>query len=85
MKSLFEGKTLTAKSFSFLSPEHKRNFITENVKLKIKKEPDNPKKLWLNLNGMDILEWFKQKYQEVQQNFSMDKKPELSKSRGVKM
>lgn len=56
---LFEGKNLTAKSFSFFSPEHNRKFEAADVKLKIEKEPDDPKKLRLNLNGTNILDWFK--------------------------
>ncbi|KAA6312206.1 hypothetical protein EZS27_036821 [termite gut metagenome] len=66
IKSLFEGKSLTAKYFSFFSSEHNQKFTAEDVRLKIEKEPDNPKKLRLNLNGMNILEWFRQKFRELQ-------------------
>jgi chromosome segregation ATPase len=66
IKMLFTGKTLTAKSFSFFSSEHNQKFTAEDVKLKIEKEPDNSNKLRLNLNGMNILNWFREKYQEVQ-------------------
>jgi len=65
IKALFEGKTLTAKSFFFFSPEHNQKFMADDVRLKIEKEKDNPNKLRLNLNGMNILEWFKQKYREL--------------------
>lgn len=85
IKSLFEGKILTAKSFSFFSPEHNQKFTAEDVKLKIEKEPDNPNKLRVNLNGMDILIWFKQKYQEVQQKFSIDRKPEVNRNKRIKI
>jgi hypothetical protein len=81
IKALLTGKTLTAKAFSFFSPEHKQKFSAENVKLKIESEPDNPNKLRLNLNGMSILEWFRQRFQEVK----FSKKPEISKNRGIKM
>ncbi|MDR0505707.1 MAG: plasmid recombination protein [Dysgonamonadaceae bacterium] len=64
VKMLFVGKSLTIKSFSFLSPEHSRKFTATEVKLKIDKEPD---KLRLNLNGMNIMDWFRQKFQELQQ------------------
>jgi hypothetical protein len=66
IKMLFTGKTLKAKSFSFFSPEHNQKFTAENINLKIEKEQDNSNKLRLNLNGMNILDWFKGKYQEVQ-------------------
>lgn len=56
IKSLFEGKSLTAQSFSFFSPEHNRRFTAENVNLKIEPEQNNPNKLRLNLNGTNTLE-----------------------------
>ncbi|KAA6340297.1 Plasmid recombination enzyme [termite gut metagenome] len=85
IKSLFEGKSLTAKPFSFFSPEHNQKFMAEDVRLKIEKEPDNPNKLRLNLNGMNILEWFKVKYQEVQKKHNTGRKPEINKSKGIKI
>jgi hypothetical protein len=66
IKMLFTGKKLTAKSFSFFSPEHNQKFTAENINLKIEKEQGNPNKLRLNLNGVNILDWFREKYQEVQ-------------------
>lgn len=65
IKMLFEGKNLTAKSYSFFSPEHNRKFEAEDIKLKVEKEPDDPNKLRLSLNGTNILDWFKKKYQEI--------------------
>jgi hypothetical protein len=85
IKALLAGKTLNAKSFSFFSPEHKREFTAEDVKLRIEKESENPDKLRLNINGMDILEWFRVKYQEVQNKFNFSRKPEINKSKGVRM
>ncbi|KAA6321730.1 Plasmid recombination enzyme [termite gut metagenome] len=74
IKSLFEGKCLTAKSFSFFSPEHNQKFTVEDVRLKIEREPDNPNKLRLNLNGVNILEWFRQKYKKVQHTINGNRK-----------
>ncbi|MDR2058085.1 MAG: hypothetical protein LBP83_07390 [Dysgonamonadaceae bacterium] len=85
IKALLTGKTLAAKSFSFFSPKHNQKFTMEDVKLKIEKMPDNPNKLRLNLNGVDILEWFKQKYQEVQKKFSIGKKLEVNRNKGIKI
>jgi hypothetical protein len=85
IKALFAGKTLTAKSFPFFSPEHNQKFTAEDVKLKIEKEPDNPNKSRLNLNGMNILEWFREKYLEVQKQFGVDRKLEMNKNKGIKM
>jgi hypothetical protein len=85
IRALFEGKSLTAKSFSFFSPEHNQKFTVEDVKLKIEKEPDNPKKLRLNLNGMDILEWFRVKYGKFSRKLDTEKKEEMPKNKGFKI
>lgn len=81
IRILFEGRNLTAKSYSFFSPEHNRKFEATDVKLKIEKETENPNKLKLTLNGVDILEWFKLKYKELQESI----KPSENKRRGFKM
>ena len=75
VKALIYGKLLTAKAFSFFSPEHNQKFTVEDMKLKIEKEPDNPNKLRLNLNGMNILDWFKQKYSELQKKNELKIQP----------
>ncbi|KAA6343153.1 Plasmid recombination enzyme [termite gut metagenome] len=85
IKALLEGKSLTAKSFSFFSPEHNQKFTAEDVRLKIEKELDNPNKFRLNLNGMNILEWFRKKYQEVQKQFGIKGKQEMNKSKEIKI
>ena len=80
VKSLIAGKILTAETFIFFSPEHNQKFTAVDVKLKIEKELDDPKKLRLNLNGMDILEWFKEKYQKFQQKTEVNaKQPQRNK------
>jgi len=89
IKALLEGKNLTAKTFSFFSPEHKQKFTAEDVKLKMEKEPDNPDKLRLNLNGMNILDWFREQYQRMVQATNHyarpNIKPEVGKNKGIKM
>ena len=65
--SLLFGKTLSGDSVKLYSPEHKQHFYAKDVQLKIEKEPDNPGKLHLSLNGQNVIDWFKQKYQEVKQ------------------
>ncbi|MDH6309011.1 hypothetical protein M2451_001531 [Dysgonomonas sp. PFB1-18] len=81
IKVLFEGRSLIAKSYSFFSPEHNRKFKAVDVKLKVEKEPDNPDKLRLNLNEQNILDWFKQKYQETKQII----RPNIQKKGGMRM
>jgi hypothetical protein len=69
IKHLLAGKSLsTDKPFAFFSPEHNREFTaTGGVKLKMEQEPGNPSKLRLVLNGVNILDWFKEKAREVKQ------------------
>lgn len=85
IRMLFEGKNLTAKSFSFFSPEHNRKFEAADVKLKIEKEPDDPRKLRLSLNGTDILDWFNIKYREVKESISLRIQPNQNKKGGMKI
>jgi hypothetical protein len=85
IKELFEGKSLTAKSFSFFSPEHKQKFTAKDVELKIGKEPGNPNKLRLNINGADILEWFKQQFNKLQQISKMNNKQNTLKINRLRM
>jgi hypothetical protein len=74
IKALLAGKSLTAKSFSFFSPEHNRKFTAEDVKLKIEKEPESPNKLRLNLNGRDIGEWYRNKLNQTLQSIKFRNK-----------
>ncbi|MDR2913283.1 MAG: plasmid recombination protein [Tannerella sp.] len=85
IKALLEGRNLTAKTFSFFSPEHQQKFTAEDVKLKMEKEPDNPDKLRLNLNGMNILDWFREQYQRMKQATRLNIKPKIDRNKGFKM
>jgi len=85
VKALLSGKGLTAKAFSFFSPEHNQKFTAEDIQLKIEKETDNPNKLRLNLNGMNILDWFRQKFQEVQNKENILKQLEIIRKKGIRM
>jgi hypothetical protein len=64
---LLKGNTLSINSGKLFSPEHNQKFEVINAKMKIENEPGNPNKLRFNLDGMDILEWFKQKHKEFLQ------------------
>jgi hypothetical protein len=68
VKALLAGRTLTSsKPFVLFSPEHNRKFTVENMRLKMEQEPDNPNRLRLVLNGVNLLDWFREKAQEVRQ------------------
>jgi hypothetical protein len=58
----------TSKPFALFSSEHNRKFTAaEGVRLKVEQEPNNPNRLRLVLNGMNILEWFREKAREMKQ------------------
>mgnify|MGYP007105725227 FL=1 len=67
IRSLLFGKALSGDSVKFYSPDHKQHFEVKDIQLKIDKGPDDPGKLRLNLNGQNIIDWFKQKYQKLKQ------------------
>ncbi len=87
VRSLIFGKTLTGESVKLYSPEHERHFQAKDVQLKIEKEPDTPGKLCLSLNGQNIIDWFRQKYQELQAAIRIEpkQKSEIGKNKEIKM
>lgn len=87
IKQLFTGEEVLF-SGKLHSPEHDHDFNVQNAKLQIFKEQNNPDKFRLSLNGQNILDWFKQKYQELKQTIipyiKPPVKPEVGKNKGFK-
>ncbi|KAA6314502.1 hypothetical protein EZS27_034890, partial [termite gut metagenome] len=44
--------------------------------------PDNPNKLRLAINGMNVVDWFRQKYKELQQRIKINSF-NVSKNKGL--
>lgn len=65
-KKIFTGKELTVTG-KLHSPEHNQSFNVQDVKLQLFRERDNPDRLKLSINGQNILDWFKLKYQNFKQ------------------
>lgn len=59
IKALIQDKVLSAKSYVFYSPEHKKQFEAKDIKLKLDKDSDS--KPFLSLSGVNILDWFREK------------------------
>jgi hypothetical protein len=76
IRRMFNGNTLSLNSGKLYSPEHDQKLEVTNAKIKIDSEPDNPNRLRLNLNGMNMLDWFRQKYKEFQQNIGFKSRKE---------
>jgi predicted RNase H-like nuclease (RuvC/YqgF family) len=68
IKRLFNGETITVTGKLF-SLEHDRNFDVKEAKLRLSKEPDDPQKLRLSLNGQNIIDWFREQFHKLQQVF----------------
>ncbi|NLK93219.1 MAG: mobilization protein BmpH [Bacteroidales bacterium] len=88
IKQLFKGDAV-AVTGKLYSSEHDQSFSVQDAKLQLFKERKDSDKLKLSINGKNILDWFKQKYQELKQTTSYYQrptiKPEEGKSKGVKM
>jgi hypothetical protein len=85
IKKLFTGEAVPY-SGKLHSQEHDRDFNVQDAKLQLYKEKNNPDKLHLSLNGQNIMDWFKQKYREVQKvmGIRIRERPETGKSKGFK-
>ena len=85
IKNLLAGKTLTADSFNFFSPEHNQHFEAKDIRLKAEKKPENAEKLKLTLNGEGITDWFKQQYNNQRHIIRPYTKPEINNGKGFKV
>lgn len=87
IKQLFTGEAVLFTG-KLHSPEHDQSFDVQDAKLQIFKEQGSPDKFRLSLNGQNILDWFKQKYQEIKQtirpHIKPPAKPEVGKNKGFK-
>lgn len=87
IKQLFTGEAVLFTG-KLHSPEHDHDFNVQDAKLQIFKEQDNPDRFRLSLNSQNILDWFKQKYQEIKQtirpHIKPPAKPEVGKNKGFK-
>lgn len=87
IKQLFNGEVVSITG-KLHSPEHDHDFNVQDAKLQLFKEPDNPDRFRLSLNGQNVLDWFKQKYQEIRQvirpHIRPAIKPEVGKNKGFK-
>lgn len=88
IKHLFKGEVVTITG-RLHSPEHNQSFSVQDARLQLLKESKNSDRLKLSINGQNILDWFKQKYQKLKQTVRLHikppMKPEISKNKGVKM
>lgn len=88
IKQLFRGDAVTVTG-KLHSPEHDQSFGVQDAKLQIFKDGKDSDKLKLSINGQNIIDWFKQKYQELKQATNHYIRPiikqEEGKNKGIKM
>jgi hypothetical protein len=85
VKHLLSGGALNLPaSYKLYSPEHKRHFLAgDGDKVRIERVKSDEYKLRLSLNGSDILDWFRQKWQTLQQSFRFHR-PEPERRREIR-
>ena len=87
IKQLFKGEPISFTG-KLHSPEHNQSFDVQDAKLQLFKECKDSDRLKLSINGQNILDWFKLKYQELKQAANYYKrpyiKPEEGKNKGFK-
>ncbi len=88
IKQLFKGEAVSITG-KLHSPEHNQSFNVQDAQLQLFKESKDSDRLKLSINGTNIIDWFKQKYQEVKQATNYYKrpsiKPEERKNKGLKL
>ncbi|KAA6320452.1 hypothetical protein EZS27_029777, partial [termite gut metagenome] len=85
VRQLLKGITLSIASGKLYSSEHKQHFEVKEAIVKIEHEPDNPNKLRLAINGMNVVDWFRQKYKEVQQKIVVNFRQASPKNKGFRL
>ena len=87
IKQLFKGEPITVNG-KLYSPEHDRDFAVQDAKLQLFKESKDSDRLKLSINGQNIIDWFKEKYQEVKQTIKPyikpPTKPKVGQNKGFK-
>lgn len=82
IQRLFKPEVLSVTG-KLYSPEHDQSFSVQDATLQIFKDK-NSDRLKLSINGKNIIDWFKEKYQEMKQIVRPSIKPAENKSKGIR-
>ncbi len=63
-------------------PEHNKRFDATGTVLRIERHSDNANRFRLTINGTDVVQWFKQKFEELQQKLGITPRQTHSKDKG---
>ena len=86
IKRLFKGEAITVTG-KLYSTEHKEAFSVKEGKLQLFKDRDNPDKLKLSINGKNIVNWFRDRYEDFQKTIRIKakQKQEIGNSKVFKV
>lgn len=82
IKQLFNGEAVTVTG-KLYSPEHNQDFNAQDAKLQLFKEKGDTYKLRLNLNGQNIIDWFKEQFGKLRHSIRQPIQPQQKKGRGI--
>jgi len=85
IKKLLEGKSLTFKSGTLYSPEHKQNFDAKDTTIAINADPKGNNKYRLSANDVDISDWFREKKEEFQKDIGINIQQKNKTDKSIKM
>lgn len=74
IKRLFKGELLSFTG-KLYSPEHDQSFNVQDAKLQLFKESKDSYRLKLSINGQNIIDWFKQRFDKIQHTIKPHIKP----------
>lgn len=74
-------------SGALYSHEYERKFQTEHSTAKLEENPKELGKFRLLIDGLHVVDWFRQKYREVQKAMGIPvrERPEVNRNKGIKM
>ncbi len=85
IKQLFKGEAIMVTG-KLHSPEYNQSFSVQDAKLQLFKESKDSDRLKLSINGQNIIDWFKQKFQELKlvvRPYIKPIQPEQKRGRGI--
>jgi hypothetical protein len=87
MTSMLVNEKPVRFSGTLYSHEYERNFQTEHSTAKIEENPKEPGKFRLMIDGLHVVDWFRQKYREMQKvlGIPVRERPEIGRNKRIKL
>jgi hypothetical protein len=87
MASMLVNEKPVRFSGALYSHEYERKFQTEQSTARIEENPKEQGKFRLMIDGLHVVDWFRQKYREMQKamGIHLKERPEVNRNKGIKM